>query len=359
MKKILVIEDDKDVRDAICEMLELNGYCVDQAEDGRQGIQFLECSIPDLVISDIMMPGIDGYQVLNYFQQLPYAMKVPFIFLSAKSDIADLRRGMKSGADDYLTKPFTAKELLESIETQLRKKDRTDSIFQRIYSDISTYVPHELRTPLLPVIGYAELMRISLDELSKEEISEMLSKIQFSGERLLKTINKFIIFSEVQLRLSNKIIYNRMVEENPSSSFSIIGDKCVKAICAAKREDDLLMDLTEANLKISEADLSYITEEIICNAIKFSKTGQQIIVKSKIASNMYVLEITDHGKGMTNEQLININPFVQHERQIFQQQGNGLGLITVKNMLNYYQGSLSISSELDKYTSCLISIPLS
>lgn len=122
MKNILFIEDEKEVRETVVELLENAGYKVTTAENGEQALNILENEIPDLLISDIMMPEMDGYQLLDYFYNSPVSSKVPFIFLSGKSDSSDIRIGMNRGADDYITKPFRAKDLIQSIETQLKKR---------------------------------------------------------------------------------------------------------------------------------------------------------------------------------------------------------------------------------------------
>ena len=137
MNTILVVEDDKEVRDTIVDLLEGAGYSPIPKYNGSEAELFLESNIPDLVISDVMMPKVDGYQLLEYFKKLPATAAVPFIFISAKSSLLDIRNGMLSGADDYITKPFRAKELLQSIETQLKKKEKVDMEFEKISMTIS------------------------------------------------------------------------------------------------------------------------------------------------------------------------------------------------------------------------------
>lgn len=116
---ILVIEDDDTVRLPLVDVLEANGYGVLAAENGRIGIQLARDQQPDLVLSDIMMPEVDGYGVFDALQDDPHTAIIPFIFLSAKTDPADIREGLGLGADDYLTKPFDVKDLLETIRRRL------------------------------------------------------------------------------------------------------------------------------------------------------------------------------------------------------------------------------------------------
>jgi DNA-binding response OmpR family regulator len=122
-KKILIIEDNKAVRENIEEILTLSGYEVSAAENGKKGIEVAQSSLPDLIICDIMMPILDGYGVLHLLSKSAETSSVPFIFLTAKSDRADFRKGMEMGADDYITKPFDDIELLNAIEVRLKKSE--------------------------------------------------------------------------------------------------------------------------------------------------------------------------------------------------------------------------------------------
>lgn len=123
MKKILVIEDEKSVRENILTLLTEESYSILSASNGEAGINIAKAEIPDLIICDIMMPGKDGYDVLKDLSKHKQTKTIPFIFLTAKVEHSDLRRGMELGADDYLFKPFKIDELLKSVETRLKKSD--------------------------------------------------------------------------------------------------------------------------------------------------------------------------------------------------------------------------------------------
>lgn len=130
MKKILLIEDNQDVRENTAEILELANYKVATAENGKIGVELAKSVRPDLIICDVMMPELDGYGVLHVLSKNPETASIPFIFLTAKAEKADLRKGMNLGADDYLTKPFDDLELLDAVEIRLKKSDaiRNDAI---------------------------------------------------------------------------------------------------------------------------------------------------------------------------------------------------------------------------------------
>jgi CRP-like cAMP-binding protein/CheY-like chemotaxis protein len=124
MKKILVIEDNTDVRENLAEILTLSGYAASTAENGKIGAAKAQTELPDLILCDIMMPELDGYGVLHILSRSAKTADIPFIFLTAKAEKEDFRRGMALGADDYITKPFDDALLLQAIEHRLKKSER-------------------------------------------------------------------------------------------------------------------------------------------------------------------------------------------------------------------------------------------
>lgn len=123
MKKILLIEDNSEIRENTNEILSLAGYEVITAENGKIGVMMTQEHAPDLIICDIMMPELDGYGVLHILSQKKETAQIPFIFLTAKTEKSDMRKGMELGADDYLTKPFDDSELLNAVASRLRKHE--------------------------------------------------------------------------------------------------------------------------------------------------------------------------------------------------------------------------------------------
>ena len=124
MQKILVIEDNRDVRETLAEILTLSGYAASTAENGKVGAAKAQSELPDLILCDIMMPELDGYGVLHILSHSAKTADIPFIFLTAKAEREDFRRGMSLGADDFITKPFDDVVLLQTIETRLKKSER-------------------------------------------------------------------------------------------------------------------------------------------------------------------------------------------------------------------------------------------
>jgi CRP-like cAMP-binding protein/ActR/RegA family two-component response regulator len=156
MKKLLLIEDNFEVRENTAEILELAGYEVLTAENGKEGVKIANTSFPDLIICDIMMPELDGYGVLHLLSRNLKTASIPFVFLTAKAEKADLRRGMNLGADDYITKPFDEAELLDVIEMRIKKHQAIHQDVERDLEGISGFI-NEAR-------GMSALKELSQDQ---------------------------------------------------------------------------------------------------------------------------------------------------------------------------------------------------
>lgn len=154
-KKILLIEDNKDVRENTAEILVLAQYSVITAKNGKEGVELAQKEKPDLIICDIMMPVLDGYGVLHLLSKNEDTSGIPFIFLTARAERSDLRKGMEMGADDYLTKPFDDVELLNSIESRLKKKELLEKKFTKNIEGISSFIKD--------VSGIDALKKLSLE----------------------------------------------------------------------------------------------------------------------------------------------------------------------------------------------------
>ncbi len=140
MKKILIIEDNLEVRENVAEILELSNFEVFTAENGKIGVQLANQEKPDLIICDVMMPELDGFGVLHILSKKPQTASIPFIFLTAKAEKADFRKGMNLGADDYITKPFDDSELLDAIEIRLKKSAAHQEVFNKTEEGFRTFI---------------------------------------------------------------------------------------------------------------------------------------------------------------------------------------------------------------------------
>ncbi len=160
MKKILVIEDTAEVRENLCEILELSGYEVVAAENGKKGVTSAREHQPDLILCDVMMPELDGFGVMKILNRSPDLNHIPLIFLTARAEKSDMRKGMGLGAEDYITKPFDDVELLEAIEVRLKKAERIQSSFDQSESGLQTFFSEAK--------AVQELEKLSLDKELRE-----------------------------------------------------------------------------------------------------------------------------------------------------------------------------------------------
>ena len=173
MKKILIIEDNLDVRENLAEILGLSNFETITAENGKIGVQKALDNAPDLILCDVMMPELDGYGVLNILGKKAKTAEIPFIFLTAKAERSDFRKGMNLGADDYITKPFDQSELLDVIERRIKKSARIKKAFDGTNQGLTSFI-NEAR-------GQQELDKLTEERTTKEYKKK--EKIYLEGER--------------------------------------------------------------------------------------------------------------------------------------------------------------------------------
>jgi len=178
MKKIVLIEDNQHVRENTAEILELASYTVQTAENGKIGVELINKEMPDLIICDIMMPELDGYGVLHIISKNSETAKIPLIFLTAKAEREDFRKGMNMGADDYLTKPFDESELLDAVESRLRKSE----ILQIDYEQNSTGL-HQF---IDDASKFEDLKELSTDR--KTRVYKKKSNVYMEGDTAINLV---------------------------------------------------------------------------------------------------------------------------------------------------------------------------
>lgn len=360
--KILVIEDEEALREGTIEILNLEGFQVISADNGRDGVELARQHRPNLVVCDVTMPEMDGYEVITQLRQDPATATIPFIFLTAKAGKTDFRQGMKLGADDYLTKPFSATELLEAIASQFRKQSAVEHKIQQeldnLRSNISLSLPHELHTPLTGIIGIADLLIDDFDGLEPSEMIEMLATIRTSAERLYRLTQNFLLYAELELTATNpnRVAVLRQAQFRTNAT-PILTELSLQAAAKLGRTKDLRLELRDGIVCISELKLKKIVEEIIDNAFKFSAPKTPVRITSRIHENSFNLYVVNHGRGMTPAQTAHIGAYMQFERKLYEQQGSGLGLIIAKRLVELHGGTLLIESVPNQQTIVHIVLP--
>lgn len=362
MKKILVIEDDISVRESIEQILDAENFEVLLAENGRQGVVLAIEKIPDLIICDVMMPELDGYGVITELRSNSSTNSIPFIFLTAKSEKNDIRTGMNLGADDYLNKPFTISELLSAIAIRLYKSEaheqKSEKKLEELRYNISMALPHELNTPLVGIIGYAEIIRDYFDEMEKSEIIEMVDHIHKAAIRQKSLVERILLYTHIQLLAANRDEFRKIKEFKTVFSKDYFNSSATKKISSTDKSVAFQLDLENAGLDINPEYLQIIIEELIDNCIKFSEQSAIVNIKGYSEEKKYILEFADNGRGISSEQIKKIGAFMQFDRKKFEQQGAGLGLILVSQITKLFDVELEIKSEIGKGTAVKIFIPL-
>ncbi|MBE9116078.1 response regulator [Lusitaniella coriacea LEGE 07157] len=209
MTKILVIEDEGAVRNNILMLLKAEGFQVSGAENGEVGIEMAKEHPPDLIICDILMPGVDGYGVLTQLRQSRTTAFIPFIFLTAKAERSEVRQGIELGADDYLTKPFDADELLGAIAARLKKQEQLYQRFDLLSDELDrfeqlvtakdemlTHFNEQMRSPLSNLRLVVEMLS---NESEPEKRDRYLEILRSEFEREIALLNQV---SELQKLLT-------------------------------------------------------------------------------------------------------------------------------------------------------------
>jgi two-component system, sensor histidine kinase and response regulator len=352
MVTILLVEDEAMLRSSVAAILEIEGYTVLEASDGEEALGIARNKLPDLIISDIMMPHLDGYGLLLALKEQSATASIPFIFLTAQSKYVDVRRGMSYGADDYLVKPVNPPELLEAIQTRLQKleliKRQTEQRLEALRTSIITTLPHELLTPLTGIMGYVDLIVDDYSRLQPESMLRMLQRVQRASYRLHRLIQNYLLFMQLEVvgfseqRLEQ---FNNAQESYPSDP-SHLAPRIIEGRAAFySRSADVRMNVQGARLRILPEDFQKIVEEVIDNAFKFSPENTPIVINGSVQPDKtYLLTVQDSGRGMTSEQIKSVAAMVQFERKRYEQQGSGLGLALAQRLVGLYNGTLTIDS---------------
>ncbi len=356
MEKLLVIDDQPQVLEIVSYLLSANGYAVATAKNGREGLEAARQIKPDLILCDVMMPGMSGYDVLQAARQDADLLATPFVFLTAKASPEDLRAGMNLGADDYLTKPFTEEQLLAAVRTQLEKRAAVNERFQQkldlLRQGLSTILPHELRTPLTLILAHTSLLMETASSLDRPTIVEMVQTIHESSLRLHRILENLLAYVSTEGD-------NSLLLENPLTprARTVILDGATRRAEAYKRTDDLRAEVADGTLRMHPFHLRKIVEELVDNAFKFSPSGRPVRLSASAEDGAFVMTVADEGRGMTTEQIEQIDAYVQFKRYIFEQQGAGVGLTLSKRLVELYGGTFRIETAQERGTTIRIHVP--
>lgn len=364
-EKILIVEDDISLLSGLRDILELTGYHVAVAANGAEGLAVLETFHPDLILSDIMMPRMDGYRFFEAVRARPEWIGLPFIFLTARGEKTDIRRGKQLGVDDYLTKPFEEEDLLVAVRAKLDRRAQLEAAHDRHIGDLKrailTTLNHEFRTPLTYITTYTELLRTAGPEASADELITYMRGLQSGSERLRRLVEDFILLVEIQSGEAQETYLRRrdLVINLPQLLQAVLTRYTASA---TKRGVQLAADLP-AELPSLLADAEYLNgavSRLVDNGIKFAKReGGQVTLSARADGGRLIIQVQDDGIGMRAEEMDKIfDVFYQVDRSKMEQQGSGSGLAIARGLVNLHGGALSVVSEYGVGSTFTIELPL-
>ena len=370
---ILLVEDDISILDGMADLLRIFdiGYQVDvvKASDGEEGLESMRLVTPDLIISDIMMPRLNGFEFLNIVRENPAWVHIPFIFLTAKGKKQDIMQGRRSGAELYITKPFVSSELLELVKSQL---DRTFQLQQARQQRLGTLkrnllqlLNHEFRTPLTYVTAYYDMLAESIVSVEDpSNLQEYLRGIQVGCVRLTNLVEDLIKIMEIRtgkaaaaFREQARPLYHlgKLIRERGEQI------EASAARSGIRVDYDIGADLP--GVFGDPAALSDAIDRLLDNALKFTQAKRdgprQITLSADVYNDWVRVSVKDSGVGFpahVQKQLFDL--FFQYNRERLEQQGSGSGLAIAKGLIDLHHGKIEVQSDASSGSVFTIFLPL-
>jgi hypothetical protein len=358
LKTILLIDDDSRLRTVLSEGLEAYGYRTLQATDAKHGSELAHTHLPDVIICDIDMPGQDGKGFLKQLRLDPELADRQFVLMTGDPTYANPRAGMELGADDFLLKPFSLRDLTRCVAARLKRAELSrhleTRIIEQLLSSLHSTLPHEFFTPLAGIFGLTEMLEEELDDLSKDEIRPVLRDILTSARRLHHTLKNYLHI--IELDSPSRAGLATVLPAEAVAQAAITGIR--SAADRHLRTADITTHLTGAPLRTTPMEFTALLEELVDNALSFSRKESPVQVTLAADKGELRLTICDHGRGMTPKQLQQLGLFQQHERKKFEQQGLGLGLALTRRIVHRLGGNLRFDSEPAQGTTVHVVLPI-
>lgn len=369
---ILLVEDDTAILNGMADLLQIFdvGYEVNviKATDGMEGLAAMRHATPDLIISDIMMPRLNGFEFLSKVRENPSWVHIPFIFLTAKGKKQDILEGRRSGAELYITKPFVSSELLELVKSQLDRTFQLQRARQQrlgaLKRNLLQLLNHEFRTPLTYVTAYYDMLAdsiVSVDDPSS--LQEYLRGIQVGCIRLTNLVEDLIKIMDLRTgKAATEFRKNARPLDNISALFRHRAERLEAT--ASKTGVQITCDIEDDLPPVfgDEAALRDAIDRLLDNALKFTQArrgGPRKIYLTAGVDDGYVrLSVKDTGVGFpahVQDQLFEL--FYQYDRERLEQQGSGSGLPIAKGYIDLHQGNIVAESEVGKGSTFSILLP--
>lgn len=368
---ILLVEDDLALLDGIADLLEVSevGYELQimKANNGLVALDAVAENEPDLIISDIMMPKMGGFEFLEQLRKRPDWIHIPVIFLTAKGTPEDILKGRLSGAELYITKPYDSDELLQLVRSQLNRafelRGHRQLKLDTLSRNIVQLLNHEFRTPLTYVTAYYELLADGVLKDDPASLNEYLRGIQVGTERLTNLIGNLVVVLELRTGEAARRIEERseIVEETVALLRSFCGEHYWEENGSVV---DIHCDIPDnlPQIRIHRESLKLCLDCLLDNAIKFSRMNRDReprIELSATAKNGYLaISVTDNGIGIPEHVQGRVfDLFFQFNREDLEQQGAGAGLAIVRGLTELQAGCVDVMSTLGEGSTFTIYFP--
>jgi len=346
--KILIVDDTLDTVELLKKRFRADGFATVEAYDGEEGLRRVSETKPDLIVLDIMMPKIDGLEVCTRLKSDATTRHIPILMLTAKSEVPDKVRGLDTGADGYITKPFDYKEVSAMVRSLLSKKDATSKLAEKekffALDHMVDEVSHEVRNPLVAIGGVAR--RLQKDLPAGSQARKYADIILKNVETLEKMVEQLIDLK------SATIAYPEATHINPMLRDVLAGF----ADMLSHHRITVIMEL-QANLPPLQADrqnLARAFANIVENCIEaMDGSKRELTVGTGVQDNFLEIRISDTGKGIPKEKIKNIcDPFFTTKTS-----GPGLGLTFALKTIQNHKGLISVHSEEGVGTTFIIRLP--
>ena len=370
MTTILVVEDELNIREEVMDWLRFEGYNVIGAENGRIALETITQAEPDLIISDIRMPEMNGHQLLLEIRSNPDLLHIPFIFLTASAERASVRKGMDIGADDYLTKPFTHAEVLRAVEARLVKKIAHDVLVQTQFDVLNSALgeerekrllksrlvamfSHDFRNPLASIIMSAGILRNYAHRLTPEKTARQLDRIDGAAHLLLQMLDEMLVVAEME---SGHLAF----EPQPVELEELVQIIVEEFQLIDQNEHQLVLHSTvRGKVNADPKLLRHALANLLSNALKYSPSKTEVTISLQAQDGTLYLKVQDRGIGIPEESLPHLfDPFYRADNARGTN-GTGLGLSILQECVSLHNGQITVESQEDQGSVFTISIPLS
>ena len=354
-KPIVLIVDDEHANQFLLEgLLRAHGYDTLIAENGEECLEILNKSQPDLILLDIMMPGMDGVEVLKVILQSEAWKHIPVLMVSAKTTTADIKESLELGAIDYIKKPFDELELLSRIKVGIRLKFKEDHLREMIRQrdDFVKIISHDLRSPFTAINGFAELLlkADNLSEKQKKSLSYIIESVEFSNDYFNKLLAWTMLDSnDLELSLSE-----RNLSEIVDSVFRVFDNR------ATEKQIKLINEVDKSLvLKIDVTFFRQVIANLVSNGIKFSERNGIVKCISEHKGNRIRLIVSDNGIGIPKEveqEDLFLDEYRKPRKGTEGEKGTGIGLSICKKILDAHGFEINYSPGKESGSDFTISI---